>query len=112
MQISVKSPSGRTICLRVQPLDTLQTVKAKIQERQYLVYDGVQLEDNLTLADYGIQHRSILDLKEKMQIYVVETLAGTTITLEVDSSETIDNIKAVGPDGRSRSLPSIVYYIK
>jgi len=94
MQIFVKSPTGRTICLRVQPSDTLQTVKAKIQEGEYLAYDGVQLEDNLTLADYGIQHRSTLDLKEKMQIYVVETLAGTTITLEVDTSETIDNIKA------------------
>ncbi|XP_066341689.1 polyubiquitin-like [Miscanthus floridulus] len=94
MQIFVKSPTGRTICLRVQPSDTLQTVKAKIQEREYLVYDGVRLEDNLTLADYGVQHRSTLDLKEKMQIYVVETLAGTTITLEVDSSETIDNMKA------------------
>ncbi|KAG0529481.1 hypothetical protein BDA96_05G102000 [Sorghum bicolor] len=64
------------------------------KEREYLVYDGVRLEDNnLTLADYGIQHRSTLDLEEKMQIYVVETLAGTTITLEVDSSETIDSIK-------------------
>ncbi|CAD6257015.1 unnamed protein product [Miscanthus lutarioriparius] len=94
MQIFVKSPTGRTICLRAQPSDTLQTVKAKIQEREYLVYDGVRLEDNLTLVGYGVQHRSTLDLKEKMQIYLVETLAGTTITLEVDSSETVDNIKA------------------
>lgn len=82
----MKSPTGRTICLRVQPSDTLQTVKTKIQEREYLVYGGVRLEDNLTLADYGVQHRSTLDL--------VETLAGTTITFEVDSTETIDDIKA------------------
>jgi hypothetical protein len=25
---------------------------------------------------------------------------------------TIDNIRATGPDGRNRKLPSLVYYIK
>ena len=50
-------------------------------------------EDYLTLADYNIQHRSTLDLEEKMQIYVLETLLGTTITVEVDSSDTIGNVK-------------------
>jgi hypothetical protein len=54
----------------------------------------VQLEDNLTLADYNIQPRSMLDLQEKMQIYVIETLVGKIITLEVESSDTIDNVKA------------------
>ena len=93
MYIFVKSSTGRTICLRVQPTDTLSTVKAKIQEQYRLVFDGVQLEDNLTLADYNIQHRSTLDLEEKMQIYVLETLLGTTITVEVDSSDTIGNVK-------------------
>jgi ubiquitin C len=93
MKIFVKSSTGRTVCLRVNPADTVHTVKTKIQEQQYLVYDGVQLEDDRTLADYGIEHKSVLDLKEKMQIFIVETLAGTTITLEVESSETIDNIK-------------------
>ena len=69
MYIFVKNSTGRTIRLRVQPTDTLSTVKAKIQEQYHLVFDGVQLEDNLTLADYNIQHRSTLDLEEKMQIY-------------------------------------------
>ena len=53
----------------------------------------MQLEDKLTLAVYNIQHRSTLDLEEKMQIYVLETLLGTTITVEVDSSDTIGNVK-------------------
>jgi ubiquitin C len=55
MQLFVKSPTGRTICLKVHASDTLYTVKAKIQEQHRLFYDGVQLEDNLTLADYGIE---------------------------------------------------------
>ncbi|KAM0888682.1 hypothetical protein ACQ4PT_028205 [Festuca glaucescens] len=93
MHLYVKSPTGRTICLRVQPSDTLYTVKAKIQEQHRLFFDGVQLEDNLTLADYGIQHQSTIDLQENMQIYLMETQAGRTITLEVDSLDTIDKVK-------------------
>jgi ubiquitin C len=50
-----------------------------------------QLDDNLTLDDYGIQHESTLDLEEKMQIYVMETLKGKTIKLEVNNLDTIDN---------------------
>ncbi|CAL4996595.1 unnamed protein product [Urochloa decumbens] len=94
MHIFVRSSTGRTIRLRVQPSDTLSTVKAKILEQHNLVFDGVLLEDNRTLADYNIQHRSTLDLQEKMQIYVTETLKDMTITLKVDSSDTIETIKA------------------
>jgi ubiquitin C len=94
MEIFVRSPTGRTVCLRVQSSDTLLTVKAKILEQHRLCFNRVQLEDNLTLADYNIEHGSMLDLQEKMQIYVIETLAGRIIILEVDSSDTIDNVKA------------------
>ncbi|XP_047068496.1 polyubiquitin-like [Lolium rigidum] len=96
MHLFVKSPTGRTICLKVKRSDTLHTVKAKIQEQLHcLFFDGVQLEeDNLTLADYGIKHESTLDLQERMQIYVMETLAGRTITLEVDSLDTIDTVES------------------
>ncbi|XP_039841163.1 polyubiquitin-like [Panicum virgatum] len=94
MKIFVRSPTGRTICLMVQPTDTLSTVNAKILEQHCIVFDGEQLDDNLTLADYGIQHQSTIDLQEKMQIYVTDTLAGKNITLEVHSLDTIDNVKA------------------
>lgn len=111
MQIFVKTPTGRTICLRVNPSDTLYIVKAKIQERHCLVFNGVQLEDNLTLADYEIQHKSTIDLQEKMQIYVVETLVGRTITLEVDCLDTINNVKAKIEDieGFPKSRQSLIF---
>ncbi|CAM0907447.1 unnamed protein product [Alopecurus aequalis] len=94
MQLFVKSPTGRTICLKVHKSDTLYTVKANIQEQHRIFFDGVQLEDNLTLADYGIDHQSTLDLQESMQIYVMDTLAGRTIALEVDSLDSIDKVKS------------------
>lgn len=90
----MKSPTGRTISLGVNPSDTFSTVKAKVQEQHQLVFDGVQLDDNLTLADYNIKHMSTIDLQEKMQIFVIETLVGTTITLEVHSLDTIGSVKA------------------
>ena len=98
MQVFVRSPTGKTICLRVQPSDTLHSVKTKILEQHRLVFDGRQLDDNLTLADYNIQHKSTLDLQEKMQIYVMETLAGRVITLEVDSLDTIAYCQLKGQD--------------
>lgn len=94
MQIFVRSPSGRMISLRVYPDETLYDVKKKIMEKHNFVFNGVQMEDNhTTLADYSIQHQSTLDLLEKMQIHIKETLQGLTFTVDVDSSDTIDNIK-------------------
>uniref|UniRef100_A0A453GS19 Ubiquitin-like domain-containing protein n=1 Tax=Aegilops tauschii subsp. strangulata TaxID=200361 RepID=A0A453GS19_AEGTS len=99
--IFVKTLYGKTLTLEVESYDTIENVKVKFYEqegtppeRYRLIFDGVQLEDNRTLADYGIQHDSTLDLQEKMQIFVTETLEGRTITLEVDSLDTIDNVKA------------------
>ncbi|KAM3354973.1 hypothetical protein ACQJBY_025620 [Aegilops geniculata] len=94
MYVLVKNPAGRTIRLKVHESDTLGSIKAMVQERQFLVSKGVQLDDNRTLADYNIQHESTLELQEKMQICVTETLMNRTFPLEVDSLDTIDNLKA------------------
>ena len=83
MQLLVKTVSGRTLALEVQPTESVESVKKMLQERenvdvdhQRLVFAGKELNDSDAIGTYGISSETTVEMLFKMAGGVIEpTLA-------------------------------------
>lgn len=67
MEIYARLPDSQLVTLDVQPSDTIQAVKGKIEDktalpavRQILSFSSVDLQNSRTLSDYNIQKMATL----------------------------------------------------
>jgi ubiquitin C len=108
MLLLIKTLTGNTISLDVDPYCTIDNVKAKLQEKegypmsqQQLISAGKLLEGYRTLKEYEIQAETTLHLmlrlrggaRKEFMLLFVKTFTGNTITLHVQPCDTIDNVK-------------------
>merc|ERR1712159_915255 len=91
------------VSIEVEEGESIEDVKAKIAEKegippeqQRLIFGGQQLQDSKTIDDYDVGDDAtlhlVLRLRGGMQLFV-KTLTGKTVSLDVESSDTIDNVK-------------------
>lgn len=103
MQIVLKSLCGKHMVLHVEANQTVAEIKEQVWKsegipscHQRLIFQGETLKDEDLLATCGLQHEStvlLISTGKSMQIFV-KTLTGKVVTLNVESSDTIDDVKA------------------
>ena len=99
MQIFVKTLTNKTITLEVEPNDSIDAIRVKIQEKegippekQKLFFAGKELENGKTLSDYNMQKESTIHL----YIITPETITQEETTIEIVTEPVTEPVEDAG----------------
>jgi ubiquitin len=97
----VKS-TGKTVKIDILPSESVAAVKKEIQaktgmapDEQSLTFGGEELVDSKTLEESGIKAGSTLEVEPLKIPVTIKTPMGKTLKLDVNPSDTIENVKKV-----------------
>ena len=106
MQIFIKTLTGKTITLEVEPSDTIKKVKRKIQDKegippsqQHLIFKRQELKDHQTLDEYKVTDKSSVHLRledELDRILInVEFSTGRKIFINVSPKDDFESVRKI-----------------
>lgn len=102
IKISIKTPTGKTLELEMEPNDSVKSLRTKIEDlegptcsQHRIIFESRQLADNLTLSECKIQTGSIVHLVQRKRdtLIFVKGYPGETYSLDVDFYDLVSEVK-------------------